>query len=184
MLYKAIPILPCHLPKGTVSVMQTLHKHNPSSTYKSDCNNLFFFFLLTEVGFWLGPECLPCKRPLLFYLALSAQRQGSPLQKHLSSLSVLYFVSPVFFLFVSFPHKCLKAIFSLCSISLDLAAMHFLLSVQLPLSAQLMPQVPSGTHSLVFCREASACTYNNSVIKEKYIAIKIQNVNWTQKKGY
>lgn len=44
MLYKAIPILPCHLPKGTVSVMQTLHKHNPSSTYKSDCNNLFFFF--------------------------------------------------------------------------------------------------------------------------------------------
>lgn len=89
----------------------TPHKLNLSSTYKNHwiviTYSLFFFFfpLLSAVRFWLGAECLPCKQPLLFYLTLSAQRQGSPLQKRLSSLWALYFISPVSFLFVSFPKK-------------------------------------------------------------------------------
>ena len=65
-----------------------------------------------------------------------------------------------------------KTLFSFCSISLDLAAIHLLLSAQLPLSAQLVPQVPSGTCSLLPCSEASACTYREGVTKEKQIVIK------------
>lgn len=76
--------------------------------YKNDCNILQGFFLCRlQSGFGQVLNIFPSRGPSSFTQICLLKGKGQPYRN--VCLWALYFISPVSFLFVSSPQKCLKA---------------------------------------------------------------------------
>lgn len=103
--------------------------------------------------------------PALLPSFVSSKARVSIIEMFVFSLgSVLH--QPCFHSFCFLSLKMPKSLYSLCSISLDLVAMHLLLSSHPPLSTHLV-QVPSEMCSLVLCKKGFSWHLQGKSYKKK-----------------